>query len=81
MINVTYSPFAKLGDLSFYNLSQLVEIGASMSFKLSEDSLYKIAEWSNEFTLIIMRFHADGTFDQIIREVWKKENMEIGKWR
>lgn len=77
MKNVTYSPFAKLGKLSQYHLQDLVQIASKMSFQLKEDSLYKIAEWSNENTTIVIRFHLDGTFDQLIKEVWKEEELVI----
>lgn len=77
MKSITYSPFAKLGNLSQYHLTDFVQIGSNMSFQLKEDRQYKIAEWSNDSTSITIRFHSDGRFDQLIKEVWKEVNMVI----
>lgn len=77
MKNSDYSPFANLGDLRYYNLKQLTKIVSNMTLQIRNESLYIVAEWSNDYTVICIRFHADGTFDQLIKEVWKKEKLEI----
>ncbi|MEY2793309.1 MAG: hypothetical protein RJA76_1301 [Bacteroidota bacterium] len=77
MKNTDYSPFANVGDLRCYNLEELTNIVSNMTLNVREGNLYKEAEWSNDYTSICIRFHADGTFDQLIKEVWKKEKLEI----
>ncbi len=77
MKNISYSPFANLGDLSKYDLSTLNQIGSGMSCKVVEENPFKIVEWSNDNTVITIRFNEDGTFNQLISEVWKEENLNI----
>ncbi len=78
MKNINYSPIAQLGDLSQYSLYRLIELLSDMSVKISKENLnFLHAEWSNEFTIITIRYHINGNFDCILREVWKESKLEV----
>jgi hypothetical protein len=69
-----YSVFAKIIDLSVYNLEEIKKIASSMDMNIIQVDQHQTIEWSDENTSITIEFHLDGRFNRIVREVWKNLN-------
>lgn len=75
--NKPFSVFAKIPDLSLYNLEELSKIARKMNKKIWEEDNYIYVEWSDARTCIQIKFNPNGTYNKLIMEEWKDFNMII----
>ena len=71
---MAYSAFARIHDLSKYNLEEIKQFAHTMDMRILEKGLYQLVEWSDKNTSMIIEFHLDGRFHKIVQEVWKDED-------
>ena len=68
---MAYSVFARIQNLSQYDLASIQTLAHSMDMRIIEKGLYQTVEWSDKNIAITIEFHLDGRFHRIVQEVWK----------
>ncbi|MFM6949286.1 MAG: hypothetical protein ACKOWQ_09745 [Aquirufa sp.] len=70
-----FSPFARIPDLTLYNLDELSKLARKMKKTTWSQDQFVYAEWSDSYTIIQMRFNPNGTFNKLVKEEWKDLNV------
>ena len=73
--NPPFSPFARISDLTLYNLEDLSKLARKMNRTTWTHEQFIFVEWSDSYTVIQIKFNPNGTFNKLIKEEWKDLNV------